>query len=140
MKDFRTRFLKAWPAAVKVMLCVMALFAGLYLRQLTAKKETAYTKQTHSAHTQSHELYLTVNEPEEQEETVSVLSETTDLSSLWNNAIDAGTGALQDITGTVLESEFGKTVFDEKEREDLQNLTDLATQLIDLLKTDDMQE
>ncbi|MBQ9825478.1 MAG: hypothetical protein IJM63_13345 [Solobacterium sp.] len=134
MKDFRTRFLKAWPAAVKVMLCVMALFAGLYLRQLTAKKETAYTKQTHSAHTQSHELYLTVNEPEVPQE------ETTDLSSLWNNAIDAGTGALQDITGTVLESEFGKTVFDEKEREDLQNLTDLATQLIDLLKTDDMQE
>ncbi|MBQ7994500.1 MAG: hypothetical protein IJ252_15895 [Solobacterium sp.] len=134
MKDFRTRFLKAWPAAVKVMLCVMALFTGLYLRQLTAKKETAYTKQTHSAHTQSHELYLTVNEPEVPQE------ETTDLSSLWNNAIDAGTGALQDITGTVLESEFGKTVFDEKEREDLQNLTDLATQLIDLLKTDDMQE
>jgi hypothetical protein len=141
MKDFRTRFLQAWPLTVKAMLCVMAFLAGLYLRDLTAGKETEYIKENRTARTQSHELYMTVNEPETQKETVNVRTDPFDFAGIWNSAVDAGTSMLEKLTDTVTKSEFGQTVLDEKDRQDLENLRDLTTELIGLLKTeDDMQE
>lgn len=115
-----------------ILIAFMALCTGLYMRQLFLKEEVLYFKETHTAEKIRETLpveTLRKESEENQPETLETHSGI-DLNDILDNAVNTGGQLLDSIVTSLTESEFGQEVFDDKERQNIQDLSDFVLDLI----------
>ena len=133
-KEFRSTMNRTLSISAKVIIAMMALCTGLYFRSLTLKKMHPAVKTVHVPE-KTHEnlkMYIAVNEEESRQEIISS-DPMQALSDMFANAAQEGSQYLDQLMETLSQSDLGQDLFTDEERKQLENLTDLTTDLIDML-------
>lgn len=115
-----------------ILIVFMALCTGLYMRQLFLKEEVLYFKETHTAEKTRETLPVETLRKESEENLPETLDphSSIDLNDILDNAVNTGGQLLDNIVTSLTESEFGLEVFDEEERQNIQDLSDFVLDLI----------
>lgn len=115
-----------------ILIAFMALCTGLYMRQLFLKEEVLYFKEIHTAERTRETLPVETLRKESEENLPETLEthSSIDLNDILDNAVNTGGQLLDNIVTSLTESEFGQEVFDDKERQNIQDLSDFVLDLI----------
>ena len=140
-REFRSTMNRTLSISAKVIIAVMALCTGLYFRNLTMKKKITAEKTVHVPE-KTHEdlkMYIAVNKDESQQGIIPS-DPVQALSDMFANAAQEGSQYLEQLMDTLAQSEMMQDLFSEEDWEKLENLTDLSTDLIDMLTGKDKEE
>ena len=118
-----------------VLIVVMAFCTGLLLKQVFTHENAVPYKQLRKAEPVHEQAPLITLSEDPAEESGPSGPETIDLPFLdmLNNAVQAGGDFLSELIDTLISSETGKQMFSEEERKELEDLSQLTNDMIDLL-------
>ena len=129
----RDTYSRAKKIFFRVLICVMALCTGLYLRSLTAGRQMTYHKLSSEARKNNTVLMIRDIEKEKADQPQDLIAN--GIGDLLNEAVSSGSEFLSRLVDTVTQSDLGQQIFSEENLNSIEGISEYAEDLLsDLIR------